>query len=487
MGSLRFSLSKISGLVVLCILLTSSIAWAVQAAGYSEAAASVWTSPEDISLPSSDGNDLFGTLICDPAQNLHILWGKSRDSGSEIWYRTDVGGTLSPPLDVLAMSDPLAVRLSATINEVHSTLHVIWQTSYIRGAIYYSSVVLAEAGNSRAWETPRVLVWDVDSAGISVDNTGGLHLVYGISDSGGHWNAVYHMQSDDNGLTWGEPRLVYEVVSKTPSTIGGSAAIDAAGRFHVGITIRSQEYGVYSEVGYMRSLDSGQTWGPYQIIAAQSEATPNVSGIAIFVFGTDEVHLTWHDPRRMHMWSNDGGNKWGNPVEIIQLGAGFGGANYLAKDSAGVLYVVTGVANGIYVSAFSGSQWLTPERIESRHMDPHGQQLVVCQGNQLHVIYDDRVVEDTTIWYSHKQVNAPHIDQSRIPISTARSTTESTFSESYNALQTVGSVVTAEPMYLLTDLQPPVMFSRVLTPLLTSTALVVVLISVALIWRRWHK
>ena len=100
---------------------------------------------------------------------------------------------------------------------------------------------------------------------------------------------------------------------------------------YVGISLRSQDYGVYSEVGYICSPDTGQTWESYRVIAKQSEATPNIQNMVPFPFGKDEIHLTWHDPRRMHMWSSDGGVTWSNPSEIIQLGAGFGGANYLAK------------------------------------------------------------------------------------------------------------------------------------------------------------
>jgi hypothetical protein len=41
--------------------------------------------------------------------------------------------------------------------------------------------------------------------------------------------------------------------------------------------------------------------------------------------------------------------------------------------------------------------------------------MVVCRGNELHVVYDDRVEEDTTVWYSNRRVDAPHIDQQQIP------------------------------------------------------------------------
>jgi hypothetical protein len=374
-----------------------------------------WTIPQDIAAPLMRGKDLYGVVICDAGQNVHILWGKGHDDGADIYYRTDAGGSLSQPNSVLARPDEVAIALSAAVSLPSSILHLVWQNRYIRGDVYYSSAPLAEAWDARAWSEPQLMIPEADMARIVADNAGDLHLIYGASDPEGRTNSVYHLRSEDNGRSWSEPVLMYSVASVAPSWVQLEATSDASGRIHVGITLRTQEYGVYSEVGYMRSLDGGATWAPYRAIATQNEATPNISIIAPFVFGQDEVHLTWHDPRRMHMWSFDGGTTWSNAIQIVDLGAGFGGANWLAKDSAGVLRAVTGVGNGIYVSRFANGQWLAPVQIEDRDMDPHGQQMVVCQGNQLHVVYDDRVKLDTTVWYSQTQVDAPHVEQRPLP------------------------------------------------------------------------
>jgi hypothetical protein len=483
----QFGLARAGRSAVLGLLLLAAIVLLEPQSILAQAPSSGWTTPEDVSAPISAGNDLFSVLICDPNQNLHVLWSKSHSNGSEIYYRTDAAGALSAPIDVLALADPLTVRLSATLTEPDSTLHVIWQNSYIKGDVFYSSAPLAEAGDPHAWDTPRLVVSQADSAGMLPDYSGSLHIVYGASDADGYSNSVYQVRSDDGGLTWSEPSLIYEARTAVPSTIGGAPAFDAAGRMHVGITIRSQEYGAYSELGYIRSLDGGQTWQPYQVIATQSEATPNVSVIAPFVFGADEIHLTYHDPRRMHRWSNDGGTTWSNPVQIIELGAGFGGANFLAKDSAGVLRAATGVANGVYVSTFDGSRWLAPERIESRSMDPHGQQLVVCQGNQLHVVYDDRVVADTTVWYSHKQVDAPHIEQSPIPTPVAGKNAVLVSREAQQVSPTAEPTAIGEPTPVLTQATPPAASGSALAPVLISTTLVVVFICVVLVWRTLRR
>lgn len=443
-----------------------------------------WQTPKDISAPLSEGNDLYGVLICDANQNLHILWGKGQQFGSDIYYRTDAEGTLSLANAVLALPDPLALALSAAITQRGPKLHVIWQNRYVKGDVYYSSAPLSTAGDARTWGKPQLMVPGADQAVLQAANSGVLHLIYGVSDEDGYMTSVNHVQSSDDGLTWSEPDLVYEFQSPTPSFVILMMAIDALDRIHVGITTRTQTYGEYSELGYTRSLDGGKTWEPYLVVAKQSDETPNVSVIAPFAFGEDEIHLTWHDPRRMHMWSTDGGVTWNNPIQIIDLGAGFGGANYLAKDSNGVLRAVTGVLAGVYVSTFEDSQWLNHERIESRNMDPHSQSLVVCRGNQLHVVYDDRVVEDTSVWYSRKQVDAPHIEQNPIPTPVVALAAVSASPEAPQILQTLPSNGISEPTSPRSNMAAPPATGSTWMPLLLSTALVVALVSAVVIWHK---
>jgi hypothetical protein len=196
-------------------------------------------------------------------------------------------------------------------------------------------------------------------------------------------------------------------------------AIDGRDRIHLGISVNSQEYAQYSEVGYVQSTDGGATWSPYKEIQKTGTTFQGVAWIAPYAFGTDEIHLTWHDPRRMHTWSLDGGKTWQSPEEIMPLGAAFGGRNQLVKDSAGVIHVVTGVANGIFSASRNGSQWNAPEQIDDRYIDPHGQVMTTCQGNQLHIAYYDRS-GDNRVWYSTRTVDAPHIDREPIPIPTPR-------------------------------------------------------------------
>lgn len=397
-----------------------------------------------------------------------------------MYYRTDVNGSWSTPVDILMIPHLSILRTSGAISEKTNTLHILWTDTELHGDLHYSSAPLATAGDPRAWSTPILLTPNAESASIAVDTNGVLHVIYGSYDQEGLQLDVDHIQSNDDGLSWTQPATIFSTAAPVRSGISAQFTIDGAGRFHVGITMRSLTYGVYSEVGYLRSSDGGKTWGPYMRInaskinpaGAQVLISVNLSTASAYAFGQNEVHLTWHDPRRMHMWSSDGGVTWSVPDEIMPLAPGLGGPNALAQDSAGVIHVVTAVGGGVYSASWDGKQWSAPEQIEFRPIDPHAQSLIVCQGNQLYVTYDDR--NDTVkLWYSSRQVKAPHIAQQPPPMPTlvAPSPTRSAAAIS----TTVNTSNLQNPVALPKDLVLPK--SDPLYPLVLAVAPVLLLIA----------
>lgn len=399
---------------VLILLIVAACAIFRYGVGYAQGIITEWSRPIDITQPSSSDTDAFGVLLCDQYQNVHLLWSSVLENRAAIFYRNDVNGDWSTPMDVLAFSVHFAGRLRAAIDNNENVLHLVWVDQAINGNLYYSQVSLLNAHDPRSWSPPRVLAQYTGAGSIEVDSAGIIHLVYGVSDGEGLQPTAYYIRSEDGGMTWSIPVAVFSTTVSLPSSMYARIAVDDAGRLHVGLTLRSQEYGVYSEVGYVRSLDGGQTWSSYVEIDAMGTTFQGVSTLVPYAFGEDEIHLTWHDPRRMHQWSFDGGDTWSNPIEIMHLGAAFGGPNQLVKDSAGTLRVVTAVGGGVYSAAWHDAQWGLPERIDDRFIDPHGQNMIVCQGNQLHVVYYDRL-GDNRVWYASRQVDAPHVERQLLP------------------------------------------------------------------------
>jgi hypothetical protein len=380
---------------------------------YAQSNVSGWSKPIDITQGITSNWRAYGVPVCDHYQNLHIFWADNSDNGAAIYYRNDIEGFWSAPTDILALPYPNAHYLAVAVSNKSDTIHLAW-VDVFPGNLYYSQAPINTANESKAWLPPQNLGGHVFNPALAVDPTGVIHLVYAVSDSEGINYTVDHISSKDNGKSWSDPNIAFTTTFQQPSYIRTEMAIDEDGRIHVGLTLRSQEYGAYSEVGYIRSIDGGQTWSDYKLIDNTSMTFQGVEWIAPYTFGKNEVHLTWHDPRRMHQWSFDGGDTWSNPIEIMPLGGAFGGADQLVKDSAGTLYAITAVSNGVFSAAWNGINWGPPEQIDDRDIDPHGQHIVVCQGNQLHVTYYDRT-GDTTVWYAMRVVNSPHIDREPLP------------------------------------------------------------------------
>ncbi len=407
-GAMSTACPPVSGVLVALFLWVTAVAPIC-----AQSPSSNWSEPIDITGGSDDGRDISGILVCDPWQNTHLLWGKQSQDGAVIYYRNDVAGRWSTPIDVIAVPDPTAIGLSAVVSP-DAVLHLTWQNRNMGADTYYSRVLLASAGNVRSWAEPRLLV--AGGAGmLALSPDGSLHLFYGVSENDGLTVVLYRMWSSDGGLTWSGPAQVVVRQAPVASTLSASARFDAAGRAHIGVTVRSVEYGVYSEVGYVRSADGARTWEPYVTVQKSTPLNSNFARITPYAFGDDEIHLTWHAPGRMHEWSSDGGVTWSQPQEIMPLGAAFGGDNQLVQDSLGVIHVVTGVGGGVYSAAWNGSGWSSPERIEARHMDPHGWSITACGGNMLQVVYDDQHGDNATVWYSMRVLDTPPIARQPIP------------------------------------------------------------------------
>lgn len=468
-------------LISICIFFTNTEI-------YAQETSILWRNPIDMTQISTSTNALFPVILCDQYQNTHILWA-DRNNFSTMYYISDALGDWSAPIDVITNSDSnhLMIRLSAVIDDTNDVMHVLWVDQWIKGALHYSQVPLSNGKNPRAWTEPLTLAIGTENGAIDVDKAGNLHVVYGVSGADNIDVGIEYIRSNDHGNTWTIPRRVFSKKVSFPSDPWAEIAVDGEGRIHVGITLRSQDYGVYSEVGYTKSLDGGLSWSEYELIDDLGTASQGVSTSSPYAFGDDEIHLTWHDPRRMHRWSSDGGSTWSEPSEVMQLGAAFGGPNALTKDSAGMIHIVMAINGGVYSASWDGGIWGPPERIEDREIDIHGQGITICQGNNLQVVYDDRN-DSQKIWYSNRIVDAPRIKQQTI-VSVVQPTEDSGFSISPIEIPDANSSSTGQSS---PTSHGPIQFqdnsdqslANPLTPLMVASGIVLALILVIIIIKR---
>ncbi len=409
------------GLWWIVALLAAFLLWPVSS--YAQQTGNSWSKPVDATQGSTAQTGDFDVLLCDPYQNTYLLWAEQSSNGAAVYLRSDANNNWSTARDVIATPGAVIFNLAASIAKPSVTLNVIWSDQYLRGDLYYSQAPLSTVEQPGSWTTPLLLAQGIDWASTKADSAGTIYVVYGTTDASGLEHVVNQVHSTDSGETWSEPVVAYASVTTLPASIRPELAIDGRDRLHVGISLNSYEYGAYSEVGYVRSEDDGRTWSPYLQVENTGLTFQGVAWIAPYAFGNDEVHLTWHDPRRMHSWSSDGGKTWRTPEEIMPLAAAFGGRNELTQDGAGVLYVVTAVGNGVYSASWTGSQWSAPEQIDNRFIDPHGQTIVACRGNQLHVAYYDRTGENK-VWYATRTTDAPPIERKAVPTPSSTNSNE---------------------------------------------------------------
>lgn len=439
-----------------------------------------WSVPIDITQSSDAHHTQYGILACDPYQHVHIFWADNVDSGETtpaIFYRNNALGNWSVPRAIIATPQSI-IKLKVAISEKAGTIHLIWADDIANARVYHSFAPLAQAYDARQWSSPEPLIDQTDSSAIQIEAIGIVHLVYSQTSPDGMQHTVFYIKSTDDGKTWSTPSVVANPYLSVPSHVQTEIAVDDNGRVHVGISIRSIEYGRDSIVGYVRSLDNGNTWSDFQVIQDVGTAFQGVAWIAPYAFGKDEVFLTWHDPRRMYKHSVDGGETWSTPAEIMPLGAAFGGTNPIVQDNASNFYIAIASGAGVYVLQWNGDTWVLPQKVESRRLDPHGQNMTVCQGNQLHLVYYDNyegskgdlVDAENRVWWTMRELDASRIEPRTIDAARPMPT-DSTIHVNTEPAENA----TLEPVILMQKDIPPIDFGA--SPAPSSPAVKVILLS----------
>ena len=118
------------------------------------------------------------------------------------------------------LSYPVAIRLKAGIDNTAGVLYLFWVDLHIGGQVHYSLVPLAAAKDTRAWAPPVALPCVAEDADVAIDRTGIIHLVFGSSEDPMS-PAVYYIRSEDAGMTWSDPVLVYSTATPVPAGMSG--------------------------------------------------------------------------------------------------------------------------------------------------------------------------------------------------------------------------------------------------------------------------
>ena len=225
------------------------------------------------------------------------------------------GETWAPPVNVSQSGAASAPVLAADDN---GGLHLLWWDSFA-GTFY------AEYTAETGWSAPVPVPEIVGGRSLTVntppsapgellllaDNARNLHAFY--RDSRG--NLLYSF-SRFGTLTWGAPQQL----AATP--LDWAATVDAAGVLHVTYvrTLNTTQFpaGIY----YVQSVPGGGQWQNLQILTSSlyfRALTPEEGHLAVAAGGTEQVVVTWDDPRSRQsvtMQSADSGRTFEPPTVV---------------------------------------------------------------------------------------------------------------------------------------------------------------------------
>jgi len=374
----------------------------------------VWSEPIDIS--NSPQNSLTPAIVADDSGNVHVFWSEDADggpkqpealgnSGSAIYYTRWDGQSWTAPVDILIVpGEAIADFVSVKIDK-ENRLHAVWtgQTN-----IYYSNALASQAGSAHAWSQPQIIAtnsarsrWESD---VVVDSAGDVHIIYA---TGGEETGVYHIRSSDGGATWSPPvqlSLPPDALEMSFSQV--KTLIDGAGRLHaVWQTNQIQGYG--QAIYYARSLDNGDTWSPAVQLGYRGPADTWVEWPYLADMGNSELHLIYTNgtnKARAYRVSNDGGETWSEPRNVLNDLEGINGYNVPLVDGANQKHLLINMRSratqegGIWYAQWTGEDWSPAIGIFVGANSAHNMAVAVNRGNEIHVVWAE--ITPGEIWYT---------------------------------------------------------------------------------------
>jgi len=119
-----------------------------------------------------------------------------------IFYRNNVGGTWSEPIDiqVAEVNNDLSVVITK-----QNTVHLAWTDSSSR-QLFYTQAPLYYANRVKSWAKPISLMSGVNNANLSLGTDQHLYITYTVPDSSSMSHGIFFIDSANDGLTWSIPR-----------------------------------------------------------------------------------------------------------------------------------------------------------------------------------------------------------------------------------------------------------------------------------------
>lgn len=320
---------------------------------------SSWKSPsllagniKQISSPS---------LVTDSYENVYAFWiqpntgtAPQESNGSAgkdfIYFARWNGERWSQPAPILSSPEGSTGQPSAAIDD-KGRLLVVWSGGS-SGEIYFSEADSAQATSAGDWsavqQLPKIRTGSM-SPDIVISDDGSISVAYAVPFNEGR--GIYIIQSNDNGRTWTDPRLVFDGAAAGWEMVDSPKITNAAnGSLHVIWTRSDIVAGAGSQaLYYANSLDGGRSWSDARQV---SNGVLLWNGILATVNG--EIHRFWQEETTgrtiiWHQFSTDNGANWSNPSSISSYHKAIGSININTDAAGGAhLFLLDDEGGGLY-------------------------------------------------------------------------------------------------------------------------------------------
>jgi hypothetical protein len=394
-----------------------------------------WNDPINL---SQSGGAIEPEIVVDSEGRFHVLW---RDEFVGFVYTTSPDGVeWSRPAIVELPSEAMKPWLFA---DQSGNIHAFWigdteeAAGFVPGAntggggggsgttedtlddLFHSKVKASDFANLASWSGRQLLSTNAVDLDATVDSTGRLHLFYvravdGIDAPAG----LYYTDLANAGSNWSASTLLYQSDYFRSLTIETAHVKAAAGTLgesdHIFVAFDNQPR---ERIFLLKSPDGGETWGEPLEVDQPIEGTVAAGPANLLVYAQNEnILLLWQTARtetscdQYFQWSNDGGINWTARQELASGIVACPQGVQIFTGPQGPILMLPAIQ--VYLMAWDGSHWSDPQSQEplTSFVDPETHKIVNfgCQrgalvNNELYIVGCD-IGEVKDVWLMRRQL-----------------------------------------------------------------------------------
>ena len=290
---------------------------------------SAWSNPTAIS--ESENNFQALQVVAGQDGRMHSLWMEP----DGIYYAQWDGNDWTKPTAIINAIFSESDELAAAISQDY-ILTIVW-TSSQTGELLSSWANSSSATDKNEWSKPQLIPspqLGSSSPDMHIDPSGEIFLVYStpINENWG----VYYSQSNDRGISWTEPSIMFDAVNSGWEMVNQTRLSMVDGESLISTWVQSSV-----KRGPLALFFSNSRKGDEQQTPTMISNNPIIWN-DIIGFGPDIIHRVWQENegdqlKIVHSLSSDKGETW-NAFPIFSIGEAQGLPS-VTIDQVGQLYL----------------------------------------------------------------------------------------------------------------------------------------------------